>query len=230
MVNMPERILPARGMGRDLPSFGSRSASVISFGPADRIGPLPRGGFRSPQERAVLPLALLACAMLAAGATTVLLRPRHGAPAIQELAVLPPPRASVPSLPPPPESSVLAPPAPVVAVTPSDPSASPVKSTDRVAPSPPSDVRPPADEGEPADRASAQDEKPKRPPARRARRPEPRHPAGDVRTTRRPAGAGEVDVGQTGATPHAKQSRAAPSSSAHPSSWSLPSVLRPGGF
>lgn len=230
MVNMPERILPTRGMGRDLPSFGSRSASVISFGPADRIGPLPRGGLRSPQERAVLPLALLACAMLAAGATTVLLRPRHGAPAIEELAVLPPPRASVPSLPPPPESSVVAPPAPVVAVTPSDPSTSPVKSTERVAPSPPSDVRPPIDEGQTLGKAAVPDEKPKTLPSRRARRPEPRHPAGEARTTRRPAGAGGVDVGETGATPHAKQPRAAPSSSSHPSSWSLPSVLRPGGF
>lgn len=230
MVNMPERILPARGMGRDLPSFGSRSASVISFGPADRIGPLPRGGFRSPQERAVLPLALLACAMLAAGATTVLLRPRHGAPAIQELAVLPPPRASVPSLPPPPESAVVAPPAPVVAVTPSDPSTSPVKSTERVAPSSPSDVRPSTDEGQLPGRAAEPDEEPKKAPPRRARRPEPRIPAGDGRTTKDPADAAKVDVVETGATPQAKQRRAAPSLPSHPSSWSLPSVLRPGGL
>lgn len=230
MVNMPERSLPRRELGRDLPSFGARSASVIAFGPDDRIGPLPRVGPRTNRDRAVLPLALVACAMVAAGAAAALLRVGPATPPAEERVVLPAPPATVPSLPPPAETSVVQPPAAVVAVSPPEPPTPPVKSTDRVAPSAPSQARPTSADLPSTGSDAVPDEEPKRSPHKRARRAKPQHPVGEAVTTRRPAASSDVDVRETGTTPHAKPSRPVPSSSGNPSSWNLPSVLRPGGL
>jgi hypothetical protein len=230
MVNMPERSLPRRELGRDLPSFGARSASVIAFGPDDRIGPLPRAGLRTARDRAVMPLALLACALVAAGAAAALLRAGPPVPPAEERVVIPPPPTIVPSLPPPAETAVVQPPAPVAAVSPPEPPTPPVKSTERVAPSTPSQARGPAQDPPPSKPDVVPDEEPTHPPRRRLHRPKPQHPAGEAKATRRPAASPDEDVRETGTTPHAKPSRPVPSSSGNPSSWNLPSVLRPGGL
>ena len=236
-MKMPEPSLRRRP-GRDLPSFGSGSASLLAFGPADRIGPLPQSGLRTARGRVALPVALLACALLAAAGTAVVLHPRREAspPTLPErIVVAPIPPAVVPSMQPPREVAVEAPPPAVVATypaaPPSDPSTPLVKSIDRVAPAAPSAVRPRNADDHASHPEVSRTEREAPSPPRTGRHPAASRPGPAARTTlRHPAPTSDAEVRETGATPRVKPVRPVPSPSGPASSWSLPSVLRPGGF
>lgn len=226
---------------RDLPSHGPSAAALLAVGPADRIGPLRRSGRARSNyaEGPLLPALLLALALASAAGTYALMNfgPRPKMP-LAPAAVAPPPPETPPVVERIPEAVSAPPPEPVVATPPpvapqvaTQPPARPAAKEPVEDPAPVARTRPAAPpaapSGEARRRPADEDAGPAEPARRRA-----------VRTIRRPArpaggpAAPGADVETTGT------GRARPATAPAPKnpkdepagSWTLPSILRPGGI
>lgn len=226
---------------RDLTSYGPSAADLLAVGPKDRIGPLRQSGRVRPKsaEGPLLTTMLLALALASAAGTYALMNfgPRPQMPLAPATVAPPPPETppvaeripeAVPT--PPPDPVVAAPPpvAPQIATQPparlrskeSGEETAPVARTRPAAP--PSD---PSGEARlrPADEDAGPAESARRRAVRTIRRPGrpaggPARPGADVETT---------VTGRAGPAtlPAPKSPTGDPAGS-----WTLPSILRPGGM
>lgn len=226
---------------RDLPSYGPAAADLLAVGPADRIGPL-RQSCRARSKYAeglLLPALLLALALASAAGTYALMNfgPRPNMPLAPAGVAPPPPETpavveripeAVPAPPPEPVVATPSPVAPQIATQPpvrpatkeSAEESAPIARTRPAAP-------PAAPSGEANRRSADEDAAPAEPARRRAvrtiRRPVrpaggPAAPGADVETT----GTGRA---RPAPAPASKTPKGDPAGS-----WTLPSILRPGGM